>query len=216
MDTTTDLLRTAKKDSVWAATAEMPDCRPLTQNAEADVCIVGGGIAGLTTAYLLGRQGKSVVLLDDGPLAGGMTTVTTAHLSNAIDDRIFEIERWHGEEGARLAVESHGAAIDQIEAIVRELAIDCDFKRLDGYLFLAPGDNAELLEKELAAAQRAGLARTEMVARAPLTKFDTGPCIRFPNQARFHPLKYLAALAAAIQAQGGQLYTKSHVDSIEG
>lgn len=71
-----------RNESIWAATAKMPTYSPLRENLEADVCIVGAGIAGLTTAYLLTQAGKSVVILDDGPLAGGATEVTTAHLSN--------------------------------------------------------------------------------------------------------------------------------------
>src|SRR5665811_518442 len=97
------------------------------------VCIVGAGIAGLTTAYLLGRAGKSVAVLDDGSIISGETERTTAHLVTALDDRYFELEKLHGERGARLAAESHAAAIDQIERIVNEEKIDCDFERLDGY-----------------------------------------------------------------------------------
>ena len=200
--------------SVWAATAEMPPSHELLQDVEADVCIVGAGIAGLTTGYLLSQAGKSVVILDDGPLAGGMTEVTTAHLSDAIDDRFTEIERWHGDRGAFLAAESHTAAINRIEKIAGELQVDCDFTRLNGYLFLAPGDEKQLLARELAAARRAGVM-AEMVPRAPLS-YDTGPAIRFPNQARFHPLKYLAAMAHAITERGGQIYTHSHADHVEG
>jgi glycine/D-amino acid oxidase-like deaminating enzyme/nitrite reductase/ring-hydroxylating ferredoxin subunit len=187
----------------------------LSTDVETDVCIVGGGIAGLTTAYLLGKAGKQVVVLEDGALASGQTAVTTAHLSNAIDDRVAEIERWHGEEGARLAVQSHGAAIDLIESLVDELEIDCSFRRVDGYLFCAPGDDPQILENELAAAQRAGLADAEMVRRAPLSH-DTGPAIRFPLQARFEPLKYLAALGHEIKAQGGKIYGHSHADRVTG
>src|SRR5688500_12144403 len=104
-------LKTAppSNQSLWMATATMPSYSPLQENIHTKVCIVGAGIAGLTTAYLLTQAGKSVVLLDDGPLAGGMTGVTTAHLSTAIDDRYFEIERLHGQTGARLAAESHTA-----------------------------------------------------------------------------------------------------------
>ncbi|MGD9633412.1 MAG: FAD-dependent oxidoreductase [Pirellulales bacterium] len=182
---------------------------------ETDVCIIGGGIAGLTTAYLLGKSGRRVVVLEDGALASGMTGVTTAHLSNAIDDRIAEIECWHGAAGARLAVESHGAAIDLIESIVDELTIECNFRRLDGYLFCAPGDDPKILEEELAAAQRAGLDDAELVRRAPL-EHDTGPAIRFPRQARFEPLKYLAAVARAIKSQGGKIYGHSHADQVAG
>src|SRR5437763_2233297 len=136
----------------------------------------------MTTAYLLARQGRSVAVLDAGPVAAGQTQRTTAHLSNAIDDRYFEIERLHGEGGARLAAESHTAAIDRIEAIVCREQIDCDFERLDGYLFLPPGADPEVLDRELAAAHRAGLAGVERLPRAPLAPFDTGPALRVPRQ----------------------------------
>src|SRR4051812_42054453 len=189
---------TIRNESLWAATVKMPTCAPLKKNTHARVCIVGGGIAGLTTAYLLTQAGKSVVVLDDGPLAGGMTEVTTAHLANAIDDRYVEIERLHGEKGAHLAAESHTAAINRIEVVAAKEGIDCDFERLDGYLFLAPGDKEELLDRELAAAHRAGLFAVQKLRRTPQPSFDSGPCLRFPFQGQFHPLKYLAGLARAI------------------
>jgi glycine/D-amino acid oxidase-like deaminating enzyme/nitrite reductase/ring-hydroxylating ferredoxin subunit len=178
---------------------------------------VGGGIAGLTTAYLLAREGRSVIVLDDGPLANGMTIMTTAHLASAIDDRFFEIERLHGRDGARLAAQSHAGAIDRIEEIIQVEEIDCDFARLDGFLFPAEDEeDKDILDRELAAAHRAGLSGVEKLVRAPLDSLDIGPCLRFPNQAQFHPLKYLAALAKAIKREGGRLYTKTHADQIKG
>src|SRR5438067_2005574 len=141
------MLPTAEQStSLWMATASVPQQTGLKDATHADVCVIGAGIAGMTTAYLLARQGKSVVVLDDGPIAGGQTQRTTDHLSNAIDDRYFEIERLHGSEGARLAADSHTAAIARIEAIVRAEQIDCDFERLDGYLFLPPGASPVLLD----------------------------------------------------------------------
>src|SRR5215212_7342858 len=113
--------------SVWMDSGELTSGPALTKDISADVCIVGAGIAGLTTAYLLSQEGKSVVVLDDGPIAGGETCRTTAHLVSALDDRFFELERLHGEEGARLAAQSHSAAIDRIESIVAQEKIDCDF-----------------------------------------------------------------------------------------
>jgi glycine/D-amino acid oxidase-like deaminating enzyme/nitrite reductase/ring-hydroxylating ferredoxin subunit len=208
-------LSTARKQSVWAATTKMPDYPVLVDNPRADVCVVGGGIAGLTTAYLLGQAGKSVIVIDDGPLAGGMTQVTTAHLVNAIDDRIFEVERLHGRQGAQLAVASHTAAIERIESIVQQEQIDCDFVRLDGYLFLPPGEKEEILDHELNAAHRAGLPTVERIAFVPWTGFDTGPCLRFPNQGQFHPLKYLTGLARAIERDGGRIFTHTHADQIQ-
>jgi glycine/D-amino acid oxidase-like deaminating enzyme/nitrite reductase/ring-hydroxylating ferredoxin subunit len=180
------------------------------------VCIVGAGIAGLTTAYLLAREGRRVVVLDDGPLAGGMTERTTAHLTHAIDDRIVEIERLHGEKGARIAVDSHTAAIERIASIAEEEGIDCELERVDGYLFAAPGDPEDLLVRELEAAHRAGLGEVVWVDRAPLPAFETGPCLRFPRQAQFHPLKYLAGLVPAIERLGGRLFTGTHATSVEG
>ncbi|MDQ3255155.1 MAG: FAD-binding oxidoreductase, partial [Acidobacteriota bacterium] len=82
--------------TVWMRGADVPAQSGLTENTQADVCIVGAGIAGLTTAYMLAREGKSVVVLDDGVIAGGETVHTTAHLSNANDDRYYELERMHG------------------------------------------------------------------------------------------------------------------------
>ncbi|MGQ0522653.1 MAG: FAD-dependent oxidoreductase [Betaproteobacteria bacterium] len=202
--------------SVWMATAQIPDRPSLAGNTRADVCIVGAGIAGMTTAYCLLHEGKSVIVLDDGGIGGGMTQRTTAHLTNAIDDRYFEIERLHGQDGARLAAESHTAAIDRIESIVREEGIECEFERLDGYLFLPPGESKELLEREMAAVHRAGLGGVERVQRAPMPDFDTGPCLRFPRQAQFHPLKYLAALAHAMEREGGSIHTRTHVSRIQG
>ena len=121
--------------SFWILSGKIDVNDVLASDVHADVCVVGAGIAGLTTGYLLLKEGKSVVILDDGPIGGGQTERTTAHLSNALDDRYIEIESWHGPEGARLAAESHTDAITMIEAIVGREGIECDFERLDGFLF---------------------------------------------------------------------------------
>jgi glycine/D-amino acid oxidase-like deaminating enzyme/nitrite reductase/ring-hydroxylating ferredoxin subunit len=206
-----------KTVSIWMATAEVPSpSSTLAEDTRADVCVVGAGIAGMTTAYLLAREGKSVVVLDDGPVGAGMTERTTAHLSNAIDDRYYEIERLHGERGARLVAASHTAAIDRIERIVTEEGIDCDFERLDGFLFTGPHRSKKELEDELKAAHRAGLTGVERIRRAPIPSFDTGGALRFPGQGQFHPLKYLTGLARAIKREGGRIYTGTHASKIEG
>jgi glycine/D-amino acid oxidase-like deaminating enzyme/nitrite reductase/ring-hydroxylating ferredoxin subunit len=205
-----------KTISVWMATAEVPPQSALAEDTGADVCVVGAGISGMTTAYLLAHEGRSVVVLDDGPIGAGMTERTTAHLTNALDDRYYEMERLHGEKGARLIAESHTAAIDRIEAIVAEEVIDCDFERLDGYLFTGHHKSKKELNDELKAAHRAGLTGVERVRRAPLDAFDTGASLRFPRQAQFHPLKYLAGLTRAIQRDGGRIYTGTHASKIEG
>jgi glycine/D-amino acid oxidase-like deaminating enzyme/nitrite reductase/ring-hydroxylating ferredoxin subunit len=203
--------------SVWMATAAKPTSQlALSQDMHCDVCIVGAGIAGMSIAYMLTRAGKSVIVLDDGPIGGGETSRTTAHLTNAIDDRYFEIERLHGEKNSRLAAASHTQAIAHIEAIAAEEQIACDFERLDGYLFAAPGGSQKELQRELEAAHRAGLADVEFVARAPIDSFDTGPALRFPRQAQFHPLKYLSGLIRSVERDRGRIFTGAHVTKIEG
>ena len=202
--------------SIWMATANTPSQSRLKESIRTDVCIIGAGIAGLTTAYLLGREGRSVVVLDDGVIGGGMTGRTTAHLTNAYDDRYLEIEKLHGGEAARLTAESHTAAIDKISEIVGREFINCDFQWLDGFLFAATPDDLQLLEDELAAAHRAGLTGVEKVERAPLASFDTGLALRFPKQAQFHPLRYMDGLARAVLRDGGRIFGQTHAAKIEG
>jgi len=200
--------------SVWMST-DVPDVPKLNHNIRTSVCVVGAGIAGMTTAYLLARAGRAGVVIDDGEIGGGETGRTTAHITAALDDLYSEIEKLHGEESARIAAESHVAAIDKIESISALEDIDCDFERVDGYLFLGDGKDRDVLKRELAAAHRAGLADVELLDRAPITSFETGPALRFPRQAQFHSLKYLNGLARAIVRDGGQLYSATHAKSIE-
>lgn len=202
--------------SIWMATADTPSPSHLRESIRTDVCIIGAGIAGLTTAYLLGREGRSVVVLDDGLIGGGMTGRTTAHLTNAFDDRYVEIEEVHGAEAARFTAESHTAAIDKIAEVARTETIECDFEWVDGFLFPATPEHLELLDDELAATHRAGLVAVEKTARAPIDGFETGPALRFPRQAQFHPLKYLAGLARAIIRDGGRVFGQTHATTIEG
>jgi glycine/D-amino acid oxidase-like deaminating enzyme/nitrite reductase/ring-hydroxylating ferredoxin subunit len=202
--------------SIWMATANTPSQSRLKENIRTDVCIIGAGIAGLSTAYLLGREGRSVVVLDDGLIGGGMTGRTTAHLTNAYDDRYVEMEKIHGEEGARFIAESHTTAIEKINEIVTRENIECDFEWVDGFLFAQTPDDVQVLEDELAAAHRAGLMGVEKVSRAPLASFDTGVALRFPRQAQFHPLEYLAGLTRAILRDGGRVFGETHATRIEG
>lgn len=203
-----------KSVSLWAATASTDPQPPLTESLRADVCVIGGGISGLTTAYLLAGEGRAVILLDDGPLGGGATGRTSAHLSNALDDHYSELERLHGEQGARLAAESHTAAIRRIERIAAEENIECDLERVPGYLFLFEGDSVETLDSELEAAHRAGLVGVRRLERPPLPSYDLGPCLEFPDQAQFHPLKYLNGVARAAQKRGVKIL-QAHVQSID-
>ena len=206
--------RSQSTTSIWSNGTEEAIFHPLSTDTSVDVCVVGAGIAGLSTAYMLGREGQSVVVLDSGSIGGGESGRTTAHLSNALDDRYYELERLHGIEGSRLAAESHSAAIDTVEAIVQGEKIDCGFERIDGYLFVPPGGERDELEEERRTAQRAGVT-VEWVPRAPMEDFDTGPCLRFPRQGQLQPVKYLQGLGRAIERAGGRIFTGTHVKDVE-
>ena len=201
--------------SVWLATADWVQPPPLFGQVETDVCVVGAGIAGITTAYMLALHGSAVIVIDDGAVGSGETHHTTAHLTNALDDRYYEIERLHGARGARLAGKSHTAAIDAIEEIVGRENIECDFERLDGYLFVPPGESTDVLGRELAAAQRAGV-EVEYVEHVPVNFHDFGPALRFPGQGQLHALKYVNGVAAAVKRLGGQIFGNTHATRIEG
>jgi len=201
--------------SMWMG-ARMPDFEPLDHNLDVDVCVIGAGIAGLSAAYHLAGVSKSVVVLEDGTIGSGETSRTTAHLTNAFDDRYLEIEKLHGGEGAWLTAHSHTAAIDSIEQIVIDEGIECDFERLPGYLFAPPGDSPDELEHERQACHSAGLTEVEWVDQAPIAGFQTGRCLRFPRQAQIHPMRYLAGLALGVVKRGGKIHTSTHATRVVG
>lgn len=201
--------------SIWTETAQTPQGRPLAQNERADVCVVGAGIAGLTTAYLLAKAGLAVVVLDaKDEVASGESAYTTAHLACVLDDRFREVERVRGEGVLRAAVASHAEAIRFIERTAQDEGIECGFRRVPGYLFLSPGDPEKLLDDEADAARRIGLP-CQRLPSAPLPK-PTRPCLRFADQARFHPLRYLAGLCERLTALGGRVFTGARVERVLG
>jgi glycine/D-amino acid oxidase-like deaminating enzyme/nitrite reductase/ring-hydroxylating ferredoxin subunit len=206
-----------RTESLWMR-IQVAACPPLADNQSCDTVIVGSGIAGLSVAYELSRSGHSVVVLDRGPIAAGMTARTTAHLAPICDDGLSALIKLRGEETARLFQESQAAAVDRIEAIVGEHAISCAFRRLDAYLFPALGmersDGKAQRDREYEAARKAR-APAERMTGVPLKGFEDAPVLRYPGQATFHPLKYLSGVVAAIQDRGGQLFANTAVTDIE-
>lgn len=199
--------------SYWIDSVKPAEYKSLSEDKKTDVLVVGGGLAGVTTAYCLLKAGKKVVLVEDGLIASGETGRTTAHITAALDDRYYDIENVFGAEGSRIAAESHTSAIEWIASTVKHENIDCNFERVDGFLFLHPSDKIENLRKEFEASQKAGL-KTEWVEHTHHVTAYQGPSIKYPDQAQFHILKYINALAQAVVKMGGEIYTRSHVENV--
>lgn len=197
--------------SYWTANTSPLIFSPLQKNIAVDVAIIGGGIAGMSVAYSLSQHGKKVAVIEDGSIGSGESGRTTAHLAYALDTRYYELESLHGEEGARLILESHTAAIDYIESVTKKENIPCDFMRVDGYLFRSGEDSEEEpLNKELDMLNRINKKDVRFSKTSP-APFDTGICLHFPHQGQFNPMKYLAGLARAIVQKGGEIFTETHV-----
>ncbi|MEI6236106.1 MAG: FAD-binding oxidoreductase [Planctomycetota bacterium] len=199
--------------SIWVETAGTTKFPAQTADIDADVAIVGGGITGLTAGLLLQRAGKRVVIVDNAQIAMGETGFSTAHLTQILDTRYHQIIADFGEVNALLAAESNRAAIHQIEALVREYDIACDFERVDAYLYSETGDDTDDFTKEIDALRRVHIP-AELVASAPLP-FKTKQAIRIPNQAQFHPRKYLLPLAQEIIRLGGRIIEHTRVTDIK-
>jgi glycine/D-amino acid oxidase-like deaminating enzyme/nitrite reductase/ring-hydroxylating ferredoxin subunit len=202
-----------RSKSLWMELAP-PRAPRLTERLTADVAIVGSGIAGISTAYELSEAGLSVIVLDRGPLGRGITSRTTAHLTFGNDDGHEELIAKHGEEHARQSFESQRAAIARLEEIQNKEAIGCDFARVDGLLFAPTSDDVSYLEKEIEACRKLGFEGVDWTRGIPVQ----GPyarAIRYPDQAHFHPLKYLYGLIAVLKKKGVRFFANSAVTSFD-
>lgn len=179
-----------------------------------DVAIIGGGITGLVAAYLLKQSGKRVCVLERDWLGSGDTGRTTAHLTYQPDLRIGELVSVFGEEAAALTLRAGEAAINLIEASVRQRHIQCDFRRVPGYLHAAwqgTADETDDFQAEAEQARKLGFP----VTFVPSVPFCHRPGIHFPNQAKFDPLKFVAALAKLVQGDGSAVYERTEVSEVQ-
>ncbi len=195
--------------SIWTKQPARPEIEPehhpaLVGNIKADVVVVGAGITGLTAALRLAEAGRSVCVLDRGPIAGGDSSRTSGHLTEVIDNRYYELVSSFGLEEAREVATSTRSAIEQIAGWTEHYGIECEFERLPGYLFAESGAQAYEIARELKEARRAGL-QVRWAKRPPLP-FPVAGSIEFANQAQLHPTLYLRGLTQAILKLGGRIH----------
>ena len=192
--------------SLWRLRTTPPAFPTLSARVQADVAVVGGGLAGLLTAYYCAQAGLRTVVLEAGRIGSGTTGNTTAKITSQHGLVYSGLLRDFGEEKARQYADANERAIREYASLIRQLSIDCDFLKAPAYLYTAR--ETQPIEAEWQAARQLGLP-AQFPANPPLP-FPVTAALRFTNQAQFHPLRFLFALAQKLT-----IYENSFVHTIE-
>jgi glycine/D-amino acid oxidase-like deaminating enzyme/nitrite reductase/ring-hydroxylating ferredoxin subunit len=202
-----------KPGSLWLATTPAGQFPPLDRSLTVDVAVLGAGIVGVTAAFLLKRAGATVALLEAGQVSGGVTGHTTAKLTSLHGLTYTALASRFGNEGARTYGEANEGGLDRMARLVKELAIECDFRRKPNYTYTESDDEREKIELEVETATELGLpaAYTESTD----LPFPVSAAVRFANQAEFHPSKYLLALASAIPGDGSHVFEQTRALGVD-
>jgi glycine/D-amino acid oxidase-like deaminating enzyme/nitrite reductase/ring-hydroxylating ferredoxin subunit len=197
----------SKHESWWVASCSSSPYPSLDGDAAGDVVVLGAGIAGLTTAYMLAGQGRGVTVVEAGTVAAGVSGYTTAKISVHHNLIYADLAKRHGADAARLYARSQTEALDWLAAVVADTGIDCEFERVPSLVYTETASDVEDVYDEAEAARAAGLAAT-VCHDSPLPWPITAG-VQIPDQAQFHPRRYLLALAAAIVDLGGRIVERT-------
>ncbi|MGY5849674.1 FAD-dependent oxidoreductase [Salegentibacter sp. F14] len=200
-------------ESIWKAKASNPKYPTLEKDIEVEVAIVGGGITGITSAYLIAQKGIKVAVLESMEIGGGTTAGSTGNLYTMVDNRLHHIQAKFDKKTAAKVSESRTAAVDLIEDIIRKYSIECSFKRQPWVLYTETGEEKEILEKTKETLLDLGLEVQEQNS-LPLP-FPIHSAIKVENQAQFNPAEFVAGLAQNIDVQQCQIFENSPVYHIE-
>jgi len=204
---------TSADQSLWLATTEPTDYPALTGGVDADVAVLGGGIAGLMTALSLKRDGARVALLEAGRIGAGVTGNTTAKVS-ALQQTVYrELRRHHGSEGAAAYADASAAGVQMIGTLAAEERLDCDLERRDAFTYAADEDERSTIESEHEAAREAGLP-VELV-EGPDLPFETFGAVRLREQLQLHPVRYVQELASRLDGDGSAIFEQTRALSVD-
>jgi glycine/D-amino acid oxidase-like deaminating enzyme/nitrite reductase/ring-hydroxylating ferredoxin subunit len=192
-----------------------PQFHSLDTNLEADVVIVGGGIAGIVTTYLLAKEGKKVVLCEKNKIVSGETGFTTGFITQVFDKGLVENAETWGDEKAKLLWQSGKDIIDLLETIIKEENIECEFKRCPAYIFANNELGFESLKKEVEKAYELGFDNVLLIERNALP-FKNHGYMKVENQAKWHVGKFLLSLAKCAEKYGALIYEDSAIHEIAG
>ncbi len=180
--------------SIWSDTVKIPERESLRGNKRAEVVVIGAGMAGILTAYYLQKQGRRVIVLEADRIASGQTKHTTAKITSQHGLIYSELEKLYGRLFAKTYADASQSAIEQYAALIEEEKIDCQFERVNSYLY-STKEKSQLLH-ELELAKKFGIPAS-FKEKLPLP-FQTKGAVCFENQAQFHPLKFIKHLAESL------------------
>lgn len=204
---------TGAHQSLWLATTDKTNYPPQQGDVKVDVAVIGGGIAGLTTALLLKEEGRTVAVVEAGRIIEGVTAYTTAKITSLHNLIYDHLTRSFNEETATLYAEANQAAIGLVASMVDRYSIDCRFERQAAYTYSTAKSDVEKMQAEVEAARKAGLP-AEFVTETPLP-FKIAGAVKLDWQAQFHPRKYLLALAQLIDGDGSYVFEKTRARNVE-
>ena len=200
----------------WRKTAKLPSFPKLEQDLQVDIAIVGGGITGLTSAYLLAKAGAKVAVIEAGSILNGTTGHTTAKLTAQHGLIYDELINHIGEDKARLYYQANYDAMQFVKNMVKEQQIDCDLTEEDAYIYTNSDKELEKLINEFKAYEKLGVVGGEYVSEIPIP-VEAKAAVVMRSQAQYHPLKFLKHLVEAFTEMGGQIYENTTaVDMEEG
>jgi glycine/D-amino acid oxidase-like deaminating enzyme/nitrite reductase/ring-hydroxylating ferredoxin subunit len=203
---------TSETESLWLATAPPTRYPALDNDVAVDVAVLGGGIAGLTTALLLKREGARVAVVEARRVGSGVTGCTTAKVS-ALQSTIYStIRSRKGEDAARVYATASLAAVELVERLAHDEAIQCDLERRPAYTYALAEDERSSVEDEHEAAVTAGVP-AQLVDGADLP-FPTFGAVRLADQIQFHPVRYLQGLAAAVDGDGSHVFEETRATAV--
>jgi glycine/D-amino acid oxidase-like deaminating enzyme/nitrite reductase/ring-hydroxylating ferredoxin subunit len=199
--------------SFWITSTPETGYGAVTSGTRVDVAVIGGGILGITAAYLLKREGLTVAVIEGDRIVRGVTGYTTAKISSSQHLIYTKLKDKFGEDGARLYGESNEAALAKMAELVRTLGIECDFERQDNYVYTETDSEVGSVREEAEVAASLGLPAS-FVTESPLP-YPIKGAVRFTNQAQFHPRKYLLALAEQVHGDGSFIFENTKALDVE-
>lgn len=200
-------------EAYWLDSVKMPTFPTLNEDIDVDVAVVGGGISGITTAYLLMEEGLKVALIEADTLLNGTTGHTTAKLTAQHGLFYDELMNHLGEEKAKLYYQANHDSMNLVRGLIEKHHIECDFTTEDAYVYALQENSLQKIENEMKAYEKLGIPG--FLINKTLLPFEVKLAIVMKDQAQFHPLKYLLALVKELENMGCHIYEQTVASKVE-